>query len=77
MSVIAEQVSDKLPESHKTCVYRLVQEALHNCSRHAQPQSVFIRVRQETDCLRISIQDDGKGFRVGEERGLGLVGMEE
>jgi signal transduction histidine kinase len=77
VSVIAEQVSDELPESHKTCVYRLVQEALHNCSRHAQPQSVFIRVRQETNCLRISVQDDGKGFRVGEERGLGLVGMEE
>jgi signal transduction histidine kinase len=77
VSVTAEQVSDELPESHKTCVYRLVQEALHNSSRHAAAQSIFIRVRQEAGCLRISIQDDGKGFCVDDAKGLGLLGMQE
>lgn len=77
VNVVAEQVSDELPESHKTCIYRLVQEALHNCSRHAEPSSVYIRVRQETACLRLSIQDDGKGFHVHQQRGLGLIGMQE
>jgi signal transduction histidine kinase len=77
VTVTAEQVSDQLPESHKTCVYRLVQEALHNGSRHAEPTSISVRVRQEVDCLRISIQDDGKGFRTDQEKGLGLIGMQE
>ncbi len=77
VNVVAEQVSDELPESHKTCVYRLVQEALHNGSRHADPESISIRVRQETSCLRLSIQDDGKGFNTGQQKGLGLIGMQE
>jgi signal transduction histidine kinase len=77
VNVIAEQVSDELPESHKTCVYRLVQEALHNGSRHAEPQSICVRVRQEAACLRLSIQDDGKGFNVHQQKGLGLIGMQE
>jgi signal transduction histidine kinase len=77
VTVTAEQVSDEMSESHKTCVYRLVQEALHNCERHADAQSVFIRVREERRCLRLSIQDDGKGFHVEEEKGLGLLGMQE
>jgi signal transduction histidine kinase len=77
VNVIAEQVSDELPETHKTCVYRLVQEALHNGSRHAEPQSMCVRVRQEATCLRLSIQDDGKGFNVTQLKGLGLIGMQE
>jgi signal transduction histidine kinase len=77
VNVIAEQVSDELPETHKTCIYRLVQEALHNGSRHAEPQSMCVRVRQEAACLRLSIQDDGKGFNVTQQKGLGLIGMQE
>ena len=77
VDVVAEQVSDELPEAHMTCIYRLVQEALHNSSRHGSPQSIRIRVRQEADCLRLSIQDDGKGFSVQEQKGMGLIGMQE
>jgi signal transduction histidine kinase len=35
VTVDAEGVADDLPEEHKTCIYRVVQEALHNCARHA------------------------------------------
>ena len=34
-------------------------------------------VRQEPNYLRISIEDDGKGFEPSRVRGLGLVGMNE
>lgn len=77
VNVAAEGVSDDLPEEHKTCVYRLVQEALHNCYRHAKAQSVRIHVRQEPARLFLSIQDDGAGFQPGRDKGLGLLGMEE
>ena len=33
--VAAAGVSDDLPEEHKTCIYRIVQESLHNCAQHA------------------------------------------
>jgi signal transduction histidine kinase len=75
--VAAEGVSDDLPEEHKTCIYRIVQESLHNCVQHAHATTVRVTVRQERACIRLAIQDDGKGFHPGQERGMGLLGIEE
>ncbi|HKW99865.1 MAG TPA: ATP-binding protein [Bryobacteraceae bacterium] len=77
VSVEADTVSDDLPDDHNTCVYRVVQEALHNCARHADARTVRIRVRQANNRIVLSIQDDGRGFDARHVRGLGLVGMEE
>src|SRR5579864_9148650 len=77
VSVAADIASDDLPDDYKTCVYRVVQEALHNCSRHSQATKVRIRVQQEPTRLLLSIQDDGRGFDVKQSKGLGLLGIEE
>jgi signal transduction histidine kinase len=77
VDVAAEHVSDDLPEEHKTCVYRLVQEALHNCSKHASARVVRVTVEEEKSKIRLTIQDDGQGFQPDRERGMGLLGMEE
>jgi signal transduction histidine kinase len=75
--VAADGVSDDLPEEHKTCIYRIVQESLHNCAQHAAATTVRVTVRQEPECIRLSIQDDGRGFHAEHERGMGLLGMQE
>ena len=75
--VSAEQVAEDLPEDHKTCIYRIVQEALHNCERHSGAHNVNVQVKQEAGRLELSVQDDGKGFDAREGRGMGLLGMEE
>jgi len=77
VSVAADITSDDLPDEYKTCVYRVVQEALHNCSRHSHATTVRIRVQQEPNRLSLSIQDDGRGFEVKQSKGLGLIGIEE
>jgi signal transduction histidine kinase len=77
VSVAADIASDDLPDDYKTCVYRVVQEALHNCSRHSHATTVRIRVQQEPNRLLLSIQDDGQGFDVKQSKGLGLLGIEE
>jgi signal transduction histidine kinase len=77
VNVVAELASDDFPDEYKTCLYRVVQEALHNCSRHSQATTVRIRVQQQTDKLLLVIQDDGKGFDVKQAKGLGLLGIEE
>ena len=77
VKVAAEQVSDELTEDHKTCIYRIVQEALHNIVQHANARNVRVTVTQEPDRLLLSIQDDGRGFNPQQERGMGLIGMEE
>ena len=75
--VAAEQISENLPEELKTCVYRTVQEALHNSVQHAEARTIRVTIRQDQGRLLLSIQDDGKGFHAQQERGMGLLGMEE
>jgi signal transduction histidine kinase len=77
VKVAAEEVSEELTEDHKTCIYRIVQEALHNIIQHANARNVRITVTQERDRLLLSVQDDGQGFNPPQERGMGLIGMEE
>jgi signal transduction histidine kinase len=77
IDIVEKNVSDSLPEEYKTCVCRVVQEALSNCSKHARAKSVRIVVRQELERLLLTIEDDGKGFDVRRARGLGLIGMSE
>jgi signal transduction histidine kinase len=77
VTVDAEGVADDLPEEHRTCIYRVVQEALNNCARHASAHSVRIQVVQQGARIRLSVQDDGQGFDSTHVRGLGLLGMEE
>jgi signal transduction histidine kinase len=77
VTVDAETVADDLPEDLKTCIYRVVQEALNNCARHAGAHSVRIQVIEESSAIHLSVVDDGQGFDSAHVRGLGLMGMEE
>jgi signal transduction histidine kinase len=77
VTVAAELDSDELPDEYKTCIYRVVQEALHNCARHSHATTVRIRVAQSQDRLSLSIKDDGQGFDAVHTKGLGLLGIQE
>jgi signal transduction histidine kinase len=70
---------DGLPEPHRTCVYRVFQEALTNCAKHARAKRVDVSVIGTDGRLRMSIRDDGVGLQSATERraGMGLVGIEE
>jgi signal transduction histidine kinase len=74
---IDSEVEDELPDDHKTTIYRIVQEALNNCARHAQATTVQVSVRGENGQILLNVQDDGSGFDPQRVRGLGLLGMEE
>jgi two-component system sensor histidine kinase UhpB len=61
-------------------LYRVVQEALTNVSRHAGEQSVQVEIRfvHIDKCLVLKIQDNGQGCDLGlPHKGFGLVGMQE
>ncbi len=79
----ADAVDERLPESVKTCVYRVVQEALNNCEKHAGASRVRVTVRQEAECLSVEVEDNGRGFEVvrqgngSRNPGLGLLGLRE
>lgn len=77
VKVDASAVPEELPEEHRTCIYRIVQEALHNCVQHAAAQNVRITVDQTASALQLAIEDDGHGFDPQRERGMGLLGIQE
>jgi len=77
VEVNAEQLRDDLPEEHKTCVFRVVQEALRNSSRHAGAHNAWVYVRASSGKLMLTVRDEGSGFDPRREKGLGLLGMEE
>lgn len=68
----------------KIAVFRIVQEALNNITKHAQANDVFIKLEYRTTHLLVSIRDDGVGFDLDKVRlsrnrrpSLGLAGMQE
>jgi two-component system, NarL family, sensor histidine kinase UhpB len=73
-------VEDLLPPEAELALYRIVQEALSNVSRHSSAGRVMIRLERQGRSVAASIEDDGRGFAVLDEmanRGLGLFGMQE
>lgn len=70
---------DDLDDQVRTCIYRVVQEALTNCARHAQASHVEVSVTKQSENVQVVIKDDGMGFDVGKKTrtGMGLIGMKE
>jgi len=77
VKIFADDIAEDLPDSHRTCVYRVVQEALNNSAKHSQSTEVRVTVRRQRDGLFASVEDDGIGFDPREEKGMGLLGIEE
>jgi two-component system sensor histidine kinase UhpB len=75
---------ERLPAEMETALYRIVQECLTNTAKHANANRVTITLKEETNRVYARITDDGQGFDYeallktpGQERGLGLAGMNE
>jgi signal transduction histidine kinase len=68
-----------VPEAVNTCIYRVTQESLTNCARHAQAKNIRVTVHGGKDQIYVTVADDGIGFESGDLAGpgLGLIGMEE
>ena len=78
----AESLQEQIPDAWKTCVFRIVQEAIHNCEKHAAPRTVRVAIRQDAEQLIVDVEDDGCGFDLHgksapQGTGLGIVGMRE
>jgi signal transduction histidine kinase len=77
VEVKAEDSAGEMPDAQRTCIYRVTQEALRNCVRHAGASAVRVGLTKAAKSVMLEVEDNGKGFRVGRSRGLGLIGMEE
>jgi signal transduction histidine kinase len=74
-----------LSKEMELSIFRVVQECLTNIHRHAGSPMAGIRIMQDEACLRVEIEDAGKGippekhaaFKASERSGVGLRGMRE
>ncbi|MEU8219816.1 sensor histidine kinase [Micromonospora taraxaci] len=64
-----------LPPEVDLAVYRIVQEALTNVTRHARAATVVVRVRSDSDDVLVEVEDDGTGAPGAP--GSGILGMHE
>ena len=69
-----------LSDAQATAVFRIVQEALTNVTKHAHATAVEVNVLQDGDTLVVSVRDNGSGFAVPSSRkpnSFGLLGVRE
>jgi signal transduction histidine kinase len=68
-----------LSDRHRTYLYRIVQEGLTNCARHAQAKNIRVRLEDANGQVALTVEDDGIGFdaHAGVVYGLGLLGLTE
>lgn len=67
----------RLPGETETHLFRIVQEALTNVTRHSSADTVTLQLEPEGGMIRLTIADNGHGAKPGRTGGLGLTGMRE
>jgi len=84
VSIEADTLEQRLPAPVEVALFRIVQEAVNNAHRHADPRHVWVRLSREDGGVRVAVRDDGHGFDVarafasnGASSSVGLLGMQE
>ncbi|CAH0238131.1 Signal transduction histidine-protein kinase/phosphatase DegS [Peribacillus sp. Bi96] len=69
----------RLPSDMEVALFRLVQEAVQNSLKHAEPKQVQVKLSISKEMVTVVVKDDGKGFdsSIQKEGSFGLVGMRE
>jgi signal transduction histidine kinase len=82
VTVMFEEVAvpSGIPAAASLCLYRILQEALHNAAKHSGARVMTVRLRGTPDAIELLVQDTGTGFDVEAaeaSHGIGLVSMQE
>jgi len=73
-------VATVLPFEIGVCLFRVLQEALHNIVKHSGVKHVDVRLTEHSNQIHLRVSDSGKGFDVEsamQGKGLGLTSMRE
>jgi len=75
---------DQVPDSLKTILFRILQEAMNNVVKHSQADRVEIQLRKKIQAIELTVRDNGRGFDAdglreikASEKGFGITGMKE
>ena len=76
----SENVPRSLPEEISLCLFRVLQEALQNASKHSGSKKYRISITSPGDAVELTVSDSGRGFNPEEalkSPGIGLTSMKE
>ena len=76
----SEKVPGNVPHDTSLCLFRVLQEALHNAVRHSRVGQFDVHLRGNGDTVCLTVRDEGVGFDVdaaSRGMGLGLTSMKE
>jgi signal transduction histidine kinase len=78
---IEKEFLAQVPEPYTLPIFRITQELLNNCKRHAQATNLTLTLSynpNESNMLRLQVHDDGKGFNPNDiQHGMGFKGIQE
>lgn len=80
VNFIVEANNLNLPKNKQLNVYRIVQESLTNVLRHSKATEINLSIFETGNSLKITIQDNGKGFNpdlLDPLHSIGITGMKE
>ena len=78
ISLAVEGQTKEIPAGVDLAAYRIVQEALTNVLKHADPPRATVRIGYEADAVAIEVLDDGAPRpTIGGGTGRGLAGLQE
>jgi len=66
----------RLPPEKEIIVFRIFQELMNNTIRHSQATVMNVALEHSSNQLVLSLKDNGKGFNVDVQKGIGLSGMQ-
>jgi PAS domain S-box-containing protein len=76
----AHDLPSPLSPDISLCLFRVLQEALHNAAKHSGVRQFEVRLWGTPDEIHLTVKDSGAGFdreAAKESRGLGLISMDE
>jgi PAS domain S-box-containing protein len=74
-----EHIGEGLPDDVSLCLFRVLQEALQNATKHSRSRQIDVSLRRGEHSIELAVVDAGVGFdpRAAKAHGLGLTSMTE
>lgn len=78
-ALVVEGEQHELDAARKLILFRIVQEGIQNCIKHAGAAHLILRVCYREENVEVELADDGKGFdqaMMNSGKGIGLLNMQ-
>jgi two-component system sensor histidine kinase DegS len=84
VNLMVQGMESRLPSHYEVTIFRFIQEALNNVSKHAKASQANVLLDASGGALQIVVEDDGGGFAVAEtlanpnnRRNMGITNMRQ